>query len=97
MGSAQKIHHRACNLCEAICGLEITVQSNEIVSIKGDKNDPLSKGHICPKAIALQDLYADPDRLKQPLKKTPDGWQKISWNQAFDEVTQAVKSTQAEF
>ncbi len=97
MGSSIKIHHRACNLCEAICGLEITVENERITSIKGDKNDPLSKGHICPKAVALQDIYNDPDRLKQPVKKTKDGWQQISWEQAFDEVISAIKSTQKNY
>jgi anaerobic selenocysteine-containing dehydrogenase len=48
-------HHRACNLCEAICGLTIEVENGKIMHIEGDKNDPLSKGHICPKAFALKD------------------------------------------
>ena len=72
-------HYRTCNLCEAMCGLEIKHDESGIISIKGDKNDVLSRGHICPKAVALQDLYFDKDRLKTPLKKTPAGWEKISW------------------
>ena len=55
-------HYCACNLCEAICGLEIRHENGEIVSIRGDPDDPLSRGHICPKAVALQDIYNDPDR-----------------------------------
>ncbi len=43
-------HYRACNLCEAVCGLEIQVENGEIASIRGDKDDPFSRGHICPKA-----------------------------------------------
>ena len=62
-----KLHYRACNLCEALCGLEIEYQGNEIIAIRGDKNDPFSKGHICPKATALEDVYKDPDRLKRPV------------------------------
>lgn len=89
-----KTHYRACNICEATCGLAIKYQGTKILSIKGDKNDPLSKGHICPKGVALQDVFYDPDRLKQPVKKTKDGWQKISWNQAYDEVTNNIKSIQ---
>jgi len=90
-------HYRACNVCEATCGLVIKYQNNEILSIKGDKDDPLSKGHICPKGVALQDVYYDPDRLKQPVKKTKNGWQQISWNQAYDEVVANIKSTQQKF
>jgi len=87
-------HYRACNICEATCGLVIKHQGNKILSIKGDKNDPLSKGHICPKGVALQDVYYDKDRLKQPVKKTETGWQTISWKEAFDEIAKKIKSTQ---
>jgi len=51
-----RTHYRSCNLCEAICGIEIRLRGDEIISIRGDKKDPFSKGHICPKAVALQDL-----------------------------------------
>jgi anaerobic selenocysteine-containing dehydrogenase len=94
---SQTTHYHACNLCEAICGLEIVLEDEQIISIKGDKKDPLSKGHICPKAIALQDIYNDPDRLRQPHKKTADGWEKISWDQAYDEVAQNLKKIQKKY
>lgn len=79
--------HRACNLCEAICGLEITVTDGVIQSIKGDKNDPLSQGHICPKAVALKDIQEDPDRLRAPVRRTANGWVEISWDEAIELVT----------
>ncbi len=91
-----RTHYRACNLCEAICGLEIKLRDNEIISIKGDKNDPLSKGHICPKAVALKDVYLDKNRLKQPVRRTEDGWETISWEEAYDEVVTNLKSVQAQ-
>jgi len=94
MKSSNKTHHIACNLCEAICGLEITLEDGQIRSIKGDKLDPVSRGHICPKAVALQDIYNDPDRLRRPIKKTDTGWQEIPWKQAFDEVIDKLQSIQ---
>lgn len=86
---SRQSHYRACHLCEAICGVVIETEGDKIVSIKGDKNDPLSRGHICPKAVALQDIHEDPDRLRQPLKRTvaEDGtfsWEEISWEEALD-------------
>lgn len=84
-------HYRTCNLCEAMCGLEIEVENNQVKTIKGDKNDPFSRGHICPKAVALKDLYEDPDRLKRPIKRTESGWEEISWEQAFEEVVSNLK------
>ena len=92
-----KTHYRTCNLCEAMCGLEITYKNKYIISIKGDKKDVLSKGHICPKAVALQDLYKDKDRLKSPIKKTPTGWKEISWEEAFDEATEKLQSIQKKY
>lgn len=91
-------HYRACNLCEAICGLEIALDENDvIISIKGDENDPLSRGHICPKAVALKDIYHDPNRLKEPVRRTATGWETITWEDAFTEVVQNLKAVQAEY
>jgi len=92
-----KTHYRTCNLCEAMCGLQITYQNKSVISIKGDKKDPFSKGHICPKAIALQDLYHDKDRLKTPIKRTVSGWQEISWDEAFEEVAHKLKTIQKKY
>ena len=86
MASSTKTAFRSCNLCEAICGLTIEHDGRQVVSIKGDKDDPLSRGHICPKAIALQDIHADPDRLKTPVRRTENGFEPISWEKAFDLV-----------
>jgi anaerobic selenocysteine-containing dehydrogenase len=80
----------ACNLCEAICGLEFQVETTShgerIAAIRGNDKDPFSRGHICPKAVALKDLHEDPDRLRMPMKRTGDTWQQIGWDEAFDLV-----------
>lgn len=96
------VHRRACHLCEAICGLKITVEDGSITSIKGDPDDPLSRGHICPKAIALQDLHNDPDRLREPVRRQVDengdiSWQAISWEQALDETARKLVDTHSEY
>src|SRR5687768_13616853 len=88
-------HYRNCNLCEAICGIEITVRNEQHLDIRGDKDDPFSRGYICPKAAALQDLHYDKDRLEYPVRRTPHGWQRIGWDEAFDEVTKNLKGVNA--
>lgn len=97
MPSDTQTHYRTCNICEAMCGLALEHKDGEVLSIRGDKDDPFSKGHICPKAVALQDYYTDEDRLKTPIKKTPDGWEEISWDEAFAEVASKLQSVQSEY
>lgn len=94
MPAEVKTHYRACNLCEAICGLEIKTQGDQVLSIKGDKNDPLSRGYICPKGTAMEDIYTDPDRLRKPVKRQADGWAEISWEEAFDTVAEKLVAVQ---
>lgn len=83
-------HYRACNLCEAICGLVVTHRNGEVVSIVGDPADPFSRGHICPKAVALKDIYEDPNRLRRPMKRVGSEWHEIGWEQALDEVAERL-------
>ncbi|SDH34592.1 molybdopterin oxidoreductase family protein [Pseudomonas panipatensis] len=83
---SKTLHHRACHLCEAICGLTIETEEQRILSIKGDAQDSFSRGHICPKAVALQDIQHDPDRLRQPMRRVGSEWQPIGWDEAFELV-----------
>jgi anaerobic selenocysteine-containing dehydrogenase len=87
-----RTHFRTCNLCEAMCGIAIELEGERIVSIRGDEDDPLSRGYICPKAVALQDLQSDPDRLRQPMRRTGNGFEPISWEEAFTEVAKRLRS-----
>ncbi len=64
--------HRACPLCEACCGLTVSVRGNTILEIRGDPDDPMSRGYLCPKGLANADLVADPDRLRRPLLRRSD-------------------------
>ncbi|MFQ5674965.1 MAG: molybdopterin-dependent oxidoreductase, partial [bacterium] len=92
-----RTHYRTCNLCEAMCGIQIKVQGDEILSIRGDNDDPFSRGHICPKAVALQDVYYDKDRLIHPVRRTKDGWERISWVEAFIEVVNNIHAIQEKY
>lgn len=78
-----------------MCGLEIHVVDNAVTTITGDKNDPFSRGHICPKAVAMKDIYSDPNRLKTPVRRTATGWEAISWDAAFEEIVTKMRKIQA--
>jgi len=85
-----------CNLCEAICGLELTIDNGKVTGVRGNPDDPLSRGHICPKGVAIADVYDDPDRLRHPVKRVSAGptsepeWVEIGWDEAFDLVADGL-------
>jgi anaerobic selenocysteine-containing dehydrogenase len=60
--------------------------------VRSDKDDPHSKGSICPKARALRDIHHDPDRLRRPLRRTADGWEEMDWDDAFDLVAERLRA-----
>ena len=85
--SAHRTVFRTCPLCEATCGLEITVNPQEqVVRIRGDQKDVFSHGFICPKGSTLKQLHEDPDRLRQPLVKRNGVHVAVSWDEAWQEV-----------
>ena len=87
--SGAETRNGVCNLCEAICGVTFTLENGAVTSVRGNPDDPLSRGHICPKAFAMYDVYADPDRLRRPVRRVSaaeDEWVEISWDEALDEV-----------
>jgi len=85
--TATRTAHRTCPLCEATCGLEITLAGNEVAGIRGDDDDVFSRGFICPKGFALKALHEDPDRLRTPLIRQPDGsFATATWTEAFAEI-----------
>lgn len=90
--SSPSTHFTTCNLCEAMCGLAVTVEGGRVTSIAGDKQDSFSAGHICPKAFALREVYEDPDRLRQPMRRTANGFVPIGWDEALDEVASKLSA-----
>src|SRR5262245_38799923 len=82
---------RICPFCEATCGLELEVAGREVVTIRGDEQDVFSAGFLCPKAVALRDLDADPDRLRMPLVRQGDRHVEASWDEAFEAVERGLK------
>ena len=77
---------RTCPLCEATCGLQLEVEDGHVTRIRGDADDPFSKGFICPKGSTLGALHEDPDRLRRPLVRRDGVHVEVSWDEAFAEV-----------
>ncbi len=79
---------RTCPLCEATCGLALEIDDGRVTRVRGDREDPFSKGYICPKGSVLPSLHDDPDRLRRPMvrDRATDTWREVSWEEAFEEV-----------
>ena len=86
-------HLRTCNLCEALCGIEVERDGDRVGTIRGDARDPLSQGYICPKATALADLHHDPDRLRTPLLREGSTHRAIGWDEALELAARKLLET----
>jgi len=85
------IHKTGCVLCAQNCGLEIEVENNRIVKVRGDKSNAKSEGYICRKGLNVAYHQHNADRLKYPLKKVGDQFERISWDQAIDEIAAKLR------
>jgi anaerobic selenocysteine-containing dehydrogenase len=86
MSDTVRTHFRTCPLCEATCGLELTVSGDRVVRIRGDREDVLSGGFICPKGSVLHHLHTDPDRCREPMIRRNGSLVPTTWDLAFQEV-----------
>ena len=82
-----------CPLCEASCGILVDTDGEHIRSIRGDDDDPFSRGYVCPKATALADLHDDPDRVRAPLIREGTQWREVSWEDALDRAADGLVRT----
>ncbi|APR86633.1 Formate dehydrogenase-O, major subunit protein [Minicystis rosea] len=89
--------YRTCNLCEAMCGLDMTVEGDRITDVRGDDADVFSRGHICPKGPAMRDLYEDPDRLRRPLVRKDGKLVPASWEEALEAAADGILRVQRKY
>lgn len=73
-----------------MCGLEIQVDNGKVTSIRGNRDDVWSKGHLCPKGVSLGQVHDDPDRIRRPLIKLDGQWHEVSWDTAFRRCTELL-------
>ncbi|MGX9789878.1 molybdopterin-containing oxidoreductase family protein [Mycobacterium sp. MMS18-G62] len=72
-----------CRICEPLCGMIATVDDGRLVSLRPDKDHPLSAGFACQKGIAFTEVVNDPDRVTTPLRRTGQGFEPVSWDEAM--------------
>ncbi|MFF0429981.1 molybdopterin-dependent oxidoreductase [Streptomyces sp. NPDC004520] len=83
--------HRSCPVCDAVCGLKVELdEAGHVTGVRGDTDDPFSRGYICPKGASLGRIDEDPDRLRVPMIRTGDQWREATWDEAFRAVEQGL-------
>src|SRR5262249_28677232 len=84
-------------LCEAHCGVtvEVDVALARALSVRGDPDDPMARGYLCPKAHGLKALQDDPDRLRRPLVREGETWREIGWDAALGLAAQRLRAIRA--
>jgi anaerobic selenocysteine-containing dehydrogenase len=88
------VHRRTCPLCEAMCGLELEVEGERVVGVRGDHEDVFSHGYLCPKGVAVADVHHDPDRLKRPLRRRGGDFEESDWDEALREAADGLARVQ---
>lgn len=76
-----------CELCAWACGMDVYVQDGKIVDIQGTKENPVNQGELCSKGKAAIELVYAPDRLKYPMRRKKFGWERMSWDDALDYIS----------
>ena len=87
---------RICPLCEATCGLVLTIEDGRVTGARGDRDDVFSHGYICPKGASFAELDNDPDRLQAPLIRRDGELVETSWAQALAAAVAGLGRVQAD-
>ncbi len=81
----------SCVLCFNNCGLEVITEGSKIVKVRGDRENPRSKGYLCRKGVNIAYFQNNPERLRFPLKHVGDRFERISWDRALDEIADKLR------
>jgi formate dehydrogenase len=89
-------HATFCRICESLCGLVVDVEDGRVVKVRADDDHVATRGFSCPKGLRQHEIYASPDRLLAPEKRTGDRWEKIGWDRALGEIGAKVRQLRAD-
>ena len=90
----KEIRRSYCGLCHPRCGTLLHFENDRVVKVTGDPNHPVTKGVVCPRARLMPEHLYHQDRLNYPLKRIGEKgsgkWQRLTWEQALDEVAEKL-------
>lgn len=96
--NAGTIEHKVtfCRICEPLCGMIATVEDGTLTALRPDRDHPLSAGFACQKGIAFTEVVNDPDRVTVPMRRTADGFEPVSWEEALDDIATRLTAVMRE-
>ena len=86
-----------CCFCGQQCGIKLKVKDNEVVGFEPRYEFPFNRGKLCPKGIKRYLQGSHPDRLLHPMRRTPAGYERISWDEALSETVSKIQEIQAKY
>src|SRR3989339_1281012 len=92
-----KVFRTICQSCHTNCGILVHLDSEGSISVEGDPNHPMNRGHCCVKASAIPEIIRSKDRLQYPLRKTPTGFKRISWDEALSFAAEKLGEIRSKF
>lgn len=85
------LHHRTCPLCEGMCGVTVKVEGGQVATVRPNRQDVWSQGHVCPKGTTLGALHDDPDRLRTAMVRDGSEWKSASWDTALERLEELAE------
>ncbi len=86
-------HPTICPYCSLGCGFYLELEKGKAAGIRYMPEHPVNEGSLCPKGNTTLEILNHPDRLKYPLKKTEDGWERIGWEAALELAASKLKES----
>ena len=96
MGEVKKAR-TACRQCHGGCGVIAHVQDGKVIKVEGDPDSPISHGTLCSKGLSATQLAYHPDRILYPMRKTSKGWERITWDEALNTITEKFNTVIEEY
>jgi anaerobic selenocysteine-containing dehydrogenase len=96
MGDVKKIR-TACRQCHGGCGVIAHVKNGKVIKVEGDADSPISHGTLCSKGLSVTQLAYHPDRILHPMRKTAQGWERITWDEALDTIAEKFNAVIKEY
>jgi formate dehydrogenase major subunit len=96
--TADRVVPSICPYCAVGCGQKVYVKDERVIQVEGDPDSPISRGRLCPKGSATENLVNSPLRQTRIKYRRPYGteWEELDLETAMDMIADRVVATRAD-